>query len=160
MNHDNDFEAQIRPSALAPIMSISLLPHAKNKHTAVVRCLAEVKWLVMGNDYPVMVYTDHEVLKSILTKGSENSMRISIPKSQEEDNLTHREPCWLIRAACIETTFFTFYRSFRRHSRVEKKSKKAGGMRKRKGTRRQGVRGTNPSASAKAASSSSMINSE
>ncbi len=26
---------------------------------AVVRCLGEVKWLVIGSPYPVMVYSDH-----------------------------------------------------------------------------------------------------
>ena len=26
---------------------------------AVVRCLAEVRWLVMGNQHPVLVYSDH-----------------------------------------------------------------------------------------------------
>ena len=44
---------------------------------AVVRCRAEIRWLMMGKEYPVIVYTDHETLKSILMKGSENSVRIA-----------------------------------------------------------------------------------
>jgi RNase H-like domain found in reverse transcriptase/Integrase zinc binding domain len=44
---------------------------------AVVRCLAEVRWLVIGSLYPVKLYTDHQALLSILGKGAETSHRIS-----------------------------------------------------------------------------------
>ena len=33
---------------------------------AIVRCLAEVKWLVHGSPYPVKVYTDHLALTTLL----------------------------------------------------------------------------------------------
>ena len=33
---------------------------------AIVRCLAEVKWLVHGSPYPVKVYTDHSALTTLL----------------------------------------------------------------------------------------------
>ena len=29
---------------------------------AIVICLAEVKWLIIGSKYPVKLYTDHQVL--------------------------------------------------------------------------------------------------
>jgi hypothetical protein len=44
---------------------------------AVVRCLAEVRWLVIGNKFPVMIYSDHNALSSILNKGDEGHGRIS-----------------------------------------------------------------------------------
>ena len=34
---------------------------------AVVRCLAEVRWLVTGSEYPTKLYTDHSALESIFT---------------------------------------------------------------------------------------------
>lgn len=43
---------------------------------AVVRCLAEVAWLVLGGPYPVKVYTDHMALLSILQR-SEAKGRIA-----------------------------------------------------------------------------------
>ena len=40
---------------------------------AVVKSLAEVKWLVVASPYPVMVYTDHQVLKTLLTGPANDS---------------------------------------------------------------------------------------
>jgi len=44
---------------------------------AVVKCLAEVKWLVIGNNHPVMIYSDHEALKSIFSTGNTDQARIA-----------------------------------------------------------------------------------
>ena len=44
---------------------------------AVVRCLAEVRWLVTGSKYPTKLYTDHSALESILTQGSDAHGRIA-----------------------------------------------------------------------------------
>lgn len=44
---------------------------------AVVKCLAEVKWLIIGNDYPVMIYSDHNALQSIFATGNTDQARIS-----------------------------------------------------------------------------------
>jgi RNase H-like domain found in reverse transcriptase len=40
---------------------------------AVVRCLAEVRWLVMGSPFSIKLYTDYQALESILSKGVEAS---------------------------------------------------------------------------------------
>ena len=40
---------------------------------AVVRGLAEVRWLVIGSPHPVKLYTDHQALELILKKGTEAS---------------------------------------------------------------------------------------
>jgi len=34
---------------------------------AIIRCPAEIKWMVIASDYPVLVYTDHSALKTLLT---------------------------------------------------------------------------------------------
>ena len=44
---------------------------------AVVRCLAEVRWLVIGNKHPVLIYSDHDALRSIMSKGQTEKGRIS-----------------------------------------------------------------------------------
>ena len=44
---------------------------------AVVRCLAEVKWLVTGSEYPTKLYTDHSDLESIFTQESDAHGRIA-----------------------------------------------------------------------------------
>lgn len=44
---------------------------------AVVRCLAEVKCYVVGHKYPVMIYTDHMALESILRNGTDAHGRIA-----------------------------------------------------------------------------------
>ena len=40
---------------------------------AVVRCLAEVKWSVMGHLYPTMPYTDHQALETTMRVGTQKS---------------------------------------------------------------------------------------
>ena len=47
-----------------------------------VRCLAEVKWMIMASFYPTLVYTDHEALKVLLT-GPDNDAHGRIAKWQE-----------------------------------------------------------------------------
>lgn len=44
---------------------------------AIVKCLAEVRWLVMGSKYPVLVYSDHIALKSVFSTGHTEKSRIS-----------------------------------------------------------------------------------
>ena len=44
---------------------------------AVVRCLAEIRWLVMGSPHPVLVYTDHSALQTVLST-IEPSERVQI----------------------------------------------------------------------------------
>ena len=34
---------------------------------AVIRCLAEVRWMVISSPYPTLVYTNHEALQVLLT---------------------------------------------------------------------------------------------
>lgn len=43
----------------------------KRECLAVVKCLAEVRSMIIG--YPVIIYSDYSALRTILTKGSENS---------------------------------------------------------------------------------------
>ena len=40
---------------------------------AIVRCLAEVKWLVHGSPHPVKVYTDHSALTTLLRQDDAHS---------------------------------------------------------------------------------------
>ena len=53
-------------------LSYKLLPAETRYHNterealAVVKCLEEIRWLVMGSAFPVKVYTDHQALLSIL----------------------------------------------------------------------------------------------
>lgn len=42
-----------------------------------VKCLGEVKWLVIGSPYPVMIYSDHAALKNILLKVTVRKARIN-----------------------------------------------------------------------------------
>ncbi len=44
---------------------------------AIVRCLAEVRWLVTGSEYPTKLYTNHSALESIFTQGSDANERIA-----------------------------------------------------------------------------------
>lgn len=44
---------------------------------AVVRCLAEVRWLVMGSPYPTKIYTDHRTLESIFKNGTNAHGRLA-----------------------------------------------------------------------------------
>ena len=56
--------------------------NSEREALAVVRCLAEVKWMVMASLYPTLVYTDHEALKVLLT-GPDNDAHGRIVKWQE-----------------------------------------------------------------------------
>ena len=38
---------------------------------AVVRYMAEIKCFVMGHRYPIMIYTDHQALESVMTAGTD-----------------------------------------------------------------------------------------
>ena len=56
--------------------------NSERESLAVVRCLAEVKWIVIASPYSILVYTDHEALKVLLTK-IDNDAHGSIAKWQE-----------------------------------------------------------------------------
>lgn len=43
----------------------------------IVKCLAEVRWMVVGSKHPVTIYTDHEAPKPILTTGKTENARIA-----------------------------------------------------------------------------------
>ena len=62
---------------------------------AVVRCLAEVRWLVTGSEYPTKLYTDHSALESIFTQGSDAHGRIAcwMDRLTEYDYEIHHRPC-------------------------------------------------------------------
>lgn len=44
---------------------------------AVVKYLAEIKWLVIENDHSVLIYSNHEALKSIFATGNTDQVRIA-----------------------------------------------------------------------------------
>ena len=44
---------------------------------AIVKCLAEIRWMVVGSKHPVIVYTDHEALKPIFATGQTEKGRIA-----------------------------------------------------------------------------------
>ena len=44
---------------------------------AIVKALAEIRWLVIGSKYPVMIYTDHEALKAIFATENTEKGRIA-----------------------------------------------------------------------------------
>ena len=56
--------------------------NSEGEALAVIRCLAEVRWMVVASPYQVMVYTDHEALKTLLT-GVDNDAHGRIAKWQE-----------------------------------------------------------------------------
>ena len=60
---------------------------------SVVKCLAEIRWLVQGSRYPVKLYTDHQVLLKIL-KSEDATGRISRWQLalSKYDIQTHRVP--------------------------------------------------------------------
>ena len=41
--------------------------NSEREALAVIRCLAEVRWMVISSSYPTLVYMDHEVLRVLLT---------------------------------------------------------------------------------------------
>lgn len=61
---------------------------------AVVRCLAEVRWLVVGSPFATMIYTDHQALLSILNKGTDTHGRIArwMDRLTEYDYIVHHRP--------------------------------------------------------------------
>ena len=44
---------------------------------AVIRCLTEVRWMIMGSPWPIMIYSDHEALKAIFRTGETEKGRIA-----------------------------------------------------------------------------------
>ena len=38
---------------------------------AVIRCMAEVKCFIIGHKFPIMLYTDHQALETIMSVGTE-----------------------------------------------------------------------------------------
>ncbi len=44
---------------------------------AVVRCLTEIKWLVINSPYKILIYSDHRVLQDIFTKHDSEKTRIN-----------------------------------------------------------------------------------
>lgn len=56
--------------------------NSEREALAVIRCLAEIKWMVIASDYPVLVYTDHSALKTLLT-GLDNDAHGRIARWQE-----------------------------------------------------------------------------
>jgi hypothetical protein len=64
-------------------MSFALSDAETRYHTtekealAVLKCLEEVHWLVMGADHPVILYTDHLALKTVLGANSDATGRIA-----------------------------------------------------------------------------------
>lgn len=56
--------------------------NSEREALAVVRCMAEVRWMVISSPYPIFVYTDHEALKVLLT-GLDNDAHGRIAKWQE-----------------------------------------------------------------------------
>jgi len=56
--------------------------NSEREALAVVRCLAEVRRMVIASEYPVFVYTDHEALRVLLT-GIANDAHCRIARWQE-----------------------------------------------------------------------------
>ena len=56
--------------------------NSEREALAVIRCLAEVCWMVMSTPYPTLVYTDHEALRVLLT-GLDNDAHGRIAKWRE-----------------------------------------------------------------------------
>lgn len=62
---------------------------------AVVRCLAKIRWLITGSEYPTKLYTDYSALESIFIQGSDTHGRISrwMDRLTEYDYEVHHRPC-------------------------------------------------------------------
>jgi transposase InsO family protein len=56
--------------------------NSEREALAVIRCMAEVRWMVISSPYPILVYTDHEALRVLLT-GMDNDAHGRIAKWQE-----------------------------------------------------------------------------
>ncbi len=50
--------------------------NSERKCLAVIKCLAEIKWLIIENDHSVLIYSDHEALKSIFVIENTDQIRI------------------------------------------------------------------------------------
>ena len=61
---------------------------------AVLKCLAETKWLTQESPYPIFVYTDHKALEDIHRKGDTNVARIDkwIEELAQYDTQTFHRP--------------------------------------------------------------------
>jgi len=57
--------------------------NSEREALAVVRCLAEIRWMVIASEVPILVYTDHEALRVLLT-GVDNDAHGRIAKWQEQ----------------------------------------------------------------------------
>lgn len=51
--------------------------NSEGEFLAVIHCLSEAKWLVIGSPHPVMIYSDHTALRDIFTKGDSEKTRIN-----------------------------------------------------------------------------------
>ncbi len=51
--------------------------NSKRECLAIIRCLSEVKWLVIGSRFPVMIYSDHRALSDIFSKRDSTKARIN-----------------------------------------------------------------------------------
>ena len=47
--------------------------NSEREALVVIRCLAEVRWMVMASEYPVLVYTNHSALRTLLTGVDNNA---------------------------------------------------------------------------------------
>ena len=56
--------------------------NSEREALAVIRCLAEVRWMIIASEPPTLVYTDHEALK-VLLMGMDNDAHGRIAKWQE-----------------------------------------------------------------------------
>ena len=61
---------------------------------AVVRCLAEIRWLIMGSPHPTKVYTDHDALVTTLESGTDSHGKIArwLDRLTEYDIEVHHRP--------------------------------------------------------------------
>lgn len=50
--------------------------NSKREFLAVIRCLTEVKWLVVGSPFPMVIYSDHSALRDVFAKGDRKKRRI------------------------------------------------------------------------------------
>ena len=104
--HGCTLDEQITPrnrSKMKIIMFLSFrLTDAETRYSntereclSIVRCLAETKWLVIGSKYPIKIYTDHEALPPVLTKGTESYGQIATwqDRLNEYDTEVYHQPC-------------------------------------------------------------------
>ena len=51
--------------------------NSEREYLAIVRCLNEIKWLVIGNKFPTIIYADHHALSDIFNKEDSTKARIN-----------------------------------------------------------------------------------